>query len=513
MSQQDQSEFSLEIQEEQCRKLCEEKGFEILEVIQDNGASGDTLDREGLKRVLELANQKKYDRLVIWKLDRMSRRLRHTCEILEEVLDPNDIKLVSYNEPFLSTDTPFGMAIIQFMATFAELDRKQILHKTREGKIKSMEKNKWPGRMPYGYKKDARGGLVLKDGEVGMVRQIFNYYTKAGLNIIDIVNRLNKQLISGPGKGKWNRQSVHQILRRDLYTGETIIGKGKIKAPTKFRCPPIITKKRFDAVQLKKVENYNLATHNLKHDYIFRGIIYCGACEKSLFPGYRTNKKKKDVAFYKYRHRKPGEKKCEFCSSITELKLARAICNFFYYHMKNKKLDDLIKMFSNNNEIDKTQIKFDIKALEQEKLRMSDKMDRLAELYSEGLITKQKLNHRIGECKIKLDSLDTRVLEKKRLLLETDEAKEDRERIKRLAKLVKGVFKDKHLPRMSKEDILEQARILVCHSKFEVLYVHFNKKMLEIHLSEQHTKPVLQCLDCSESTVSDNFKSLALPIS
>ena len=71
---------SLENQEQKIRDYCKLKDFEILEIVQDAGISAKNLRRPGAQKVLEMAQEKMIDAVVVYKLDRM---FRSTVDALE----------------------------------------------------------------------------------------------------------------------------------------------------------------------------------------------------------------------------------------------------------------------------------------------------------------------------------------------------------------------------------------------------------------------------------------------
>src|SRR3954471_20116460 len=64
----------LEVQERAIRSFCESQEYELVEIVSDAGVSGAKRpdDREGFRRVLELAADKKFSILLVWKFDRLA---------------------------------------------------------------------------------------------------------------------------------------------------------------------------------------------------------------------------------------------------------------------------------------------------------------------------------------------------------------------------------------------------------------------------------------------------------
>ena len=77
--------FSLEVQTEKVRAMAVVQGVELLEVIVDRGESAKSLDRPGMARLLELVARKAIDRVIVAKLDRLTRSVKDLANLLETI--------------------------------------------------------------------------------------------------------------------------------------------------------------------------------------------------------------------------------------------------------------------------------------------------------------------------------------------------------------------------------------------------------------------------------------------
>lgn len=83
--------------------------------------SGATLERPGLERALAEARARRYDLLLVYRVDRIARSVRTLAQILEE-LDESGVSFRSATEPF-DTSTPGGRMFVQMLGVFAEFER------------------------------------------------------------------------------------------------------------------------------------------------------------------------------------------------------------------------------------------------------------------------------------------------------------------------------------------------------------------------------------------------------
>lgn len=119
---------------EQLKAYAQKQSWEIVDIVTDV-CSGEksAADRLGLKRVFADARQRKFDVLLFWSLDRLSREgSRTTLEYLTR-LDSCKVKWHSYTEEYISSLGVFADAIIALMACLAKQERIRISERTKAG--------------------------------------------------------------------------------------------------------------------------------------------------------------------------------------------------------------------------------------------------------------------------------------------------------------------------------------------------------------------------------------------
>lgn len=98
-------------------------------VYEDSGVSGAAMERPGLAKAL--ARIKSGDVLVVWKLDRLSRSLRHLIEIIDD-LGKAGAGFQCIDDD-INTTTPGGRLVFAMMGALAEFEREMIRSRTRAG--------------------------------------------------------------------------------------------------------------------------------------------------------------------------------------------------------------------------------------------------------------------------------------------------------------------------------------------------------------------------------------------
>ena len=157
--------------------------------IRDRNIEG----RPGVKELLQDAEYRKFDMVITWKINRLSRKLSDVLKIVE-IFDRNNITFKSYSEPF-ETSTPAGKMQFQMMALVGEFERGTIAQNVKMGMCARAREGKWNGGTVLGYdtvavegkqnKKKKETELKVNRDEANVVRLIFDMYLN-GLSLIHI---------------------------------------------------------------------------------------------------------------------------------------------------------------------------------------------------------------------------------------------------------------------------------------------------------------------------------------
>jgi len=129
-------------------------GGEIIEEYVDL-ASGSTSDRESFLKMLIDAEKRKFDLLIIWSLDRLSREgISNTLGYLER-LKRNGVALKSLQESWLDTrDEGLGQLLLAIFSWVAQQERRRIVERTKAGLERAKRQGKKLGR--HSGSKDSR---------------------------------------------------------------------------------------------------------------------------------------------------------------------------------------------------------------------------------------------------------------------------------------------------------------------------------------------------------------------
>lgn len=269
--------YSIEEQIDKLESYCKIKDWSVYKVYTDGGFSGSNTERPALERLIKDADKKKFDTVLVYKLDRLSRSQKDTLFLIEDVFIKNGIEFLSLQENF-DTSTPFGKAMIGLLSVFAQLEREQIKERMQLGKLGRAKAGKsmmW-AKTSYGYDYHKETGtMTINPVQSLAIKFIFESYL-SGRSITKLRDDLNEKY---PKEKPWNYRAVRVILDNPVYCGyNQYLGE-----LYKGNHEPIISKEDFDKTQeeLKirqrtALENFNPRPFQAK--YILSGIVQCGYC-------------------------------------------------------------------------------------------------------------------------------------------------------------------------------------------------------------------------------------------
>ncbi len=241
-------------------------------------ASGAKIHRPGLDAALTAARAGLFDVLLVYRVDRFTRRIRDLVTLLDD-LDEVGIVFRSATEP-IDTATPAGRMLVQMLGVFAEFERETIIDRVIGGMERQAAKGQWgTGACPYGYTRDPQGHLSIHEPEAAVVREIFRLYTRGRLGTRAVAATLNDRGSRSRSGRPWSHKTVGQTLLNRVYTGE--IRFREVTVPDAH--PAIIEATVFaQAQQILTERGENPAVKaGASSDYHLTGKIICPRCGRS----------------------------------------------------------------------------------------------------------------------------------------------------------------------------------------------------------------------------------------
>src|SRR5579884_742277 len=268
---------SLHTQRERLEAFCTaQEGWRIVDHQQDQ-ATGTKLERPGLQEALDLARTGAIDLLLVYRVDRLSRKVRQLAQLAEE-LDTLNVVLRSATEPF-DTGSAAGRMMLQMLAVFAEFEHATIVDRVTAGIERRAKQGRWTsGRVPFGYRRDDGKQLVPDERAAPIVRRVFDLYTRERLGTVLIARQLTSEHAPAPPRG-WQPAVVQLVLRNQAYLGR-VNWRGQALPGLHQPLVDEVTFARAQHLLRERGEDLSLRRGN-PNDYLLSGLVRCGRCKRA----------------------------------------------------------------------------------------------------------------------------------------------------------------------------------------------------------------------------------------
>jgi site-specific DNA recombinase len=268
---------SLHSQRERLQAFCNvQEGWRIVAHEEDR-STGTKLDRPGLQRALELARGRKIDLLLVYRVDRLSRKVRQLSQLAEE-LDRLGVVLRSATEPF-DTGSAAGRMMLQMLGVFAEFEHATIVDRVSAGIERRAKEGKWAtGRLPFGYRRNEHKQVVPDGRTAATVKRIFELYVSGRLGTAAIARELADEQAPAPPAG-WQPAVVQLVLQNEAYLG-CVLWRGESLPGLHEPLVDELTFRRAQRLLRERGEDMALRRSN-PADYLLSGLIRCGRCKRA----------------------------------------------------------------------------------------------------------------------------------------------------------------------------------------------------------------------------------------
>ena len=309
------------------RYVSEQENFFIVKEYVDDGWTGTNFDRPKFKEMIADIEAGIIDTVITKDLSRLGRERLGVGHYTEIYFPEHNVRYIALLDN-IDTYMDAGMNdMAPFKGVINDMYVRDISKKIRSSLIERKKAGNFLGvTAPYGYKKDPNNKfhLVINEKEAEVVKRVFRLYLE-GNGLTKIAQILTKDGIPVPGESRnigktrktalyssWKQTTIRRILDNRVYLGELVQfkrrkinykSKRRITVPEEERyiCrgthEAIIDEESFNAVQniLKKNKSFK----GTKHDYLFKGLLYCAECGARLNITY-SNYALKKYGEYRY---------------------------------------------------------------------------------------------------------------------------------------------------------------------------------------------------------------------
>ena len=408
----------------------------------DEGESGtlEPEDRPAFRALLEDASvpdEKPFDIVAVYKIDRFARRLKILLEIMDK-FNQEDFKLefISAHEN-IDTSTPFGRAMLGIIGVIAELELETIKERTRAGRLASAEKGGYMGIPPLGYVKsdDLEGKIVIQEEEAEIVKMIFDLFVNERMSKEAIASYLVDRKIQSPltyryehskedtkkqrtpsiyGPYQWHPSAVKTVLENEIYIGNQYYNRSKDgkKLPKEdwklyiHQFPlfsPTPDSLFFQAQKLLQGSgNRYYARKDKNRRYLLQGLLKCANCfdpvlhdEPYAWHGtpHMVKSTGKPAYYYECSSKHSGKKKARHVTckvvSLPAKNLEKYVLDYIFNLVDNPKIVFEYQQKLQSKKLNISLLEFRLKTIIALINTHESSKSRIVELYSDGRMSKE----------------------------------------------------------------------------------------------------------------------------
>ena len=268
------------------RRLALQKDWTVRHVFSDEGQSSETLDRPEFSGLIAAIEAGQIDYLIVYSIDRLSRRLVDFGRLLE-MFDTHDVELAVVTDPNYS-DTALGRLMTNIVAAASEFQ--QNLTRERMADMRAAYKRRGKrvaGRIPFGYRTEPVMKQLVIDPEQAIVVRDFFELAPKGFRPSDLAALANlSQWKNQNGEtGKWTARRILKLLKNRVYISEILNGTSTLPGEHEA----IVTVAVFDAVQRQLTSRRTRVAKrgerkgqgNPKYSNLL-GLLICGQCHRPM---------------------------------------------------------------------------------------------------------------------------------------------------------------------------------------------------------------------------------------
>ncbi|HWI63670.1 MAG TPA: recombinase family protein [Symbiobacteriaceae bacterium] len=284
-------------QREGCEYYVKSQGWIVNPALTfiDDGYSGASLDRPGIRQIRQLVQERQIDCVVVLKIDRLSRNIVDATQlVLDEWKDRCHLRCV--RQP-IDTTSETGRMFFSILATFADFERAQIAERTYQGRIRRVKEGKVATLVQFGLLPTGDPGTRMADPvRAPIVAEMFRKVREERAGVKDLLAWLQSEAIGAPAGEKWNLNTIRRILRNPIYAGRIVYGatshvkKAGRKTPYKQKraeptvvtetthVPVLVPPDVFDAVQAildERTEFHSKHRRASDAQHLLTGVATC----------------------------------------------------------------------------------------------------------------------------------------------------------------------------------------------------------------------------------------------
>jgi DNA invertase Pin-like site-specific DNA recombinase len=264
-------------QEEDCRKVAERLGWNVVAVFSDNDISAYSRKRRrGYEQLIAALRDGSVDSVLAWHTDRLHRRITE-LEPLIEVCQDRNVAVETFKAGPLDLSTPTGRMIARQQVVIAQYEVEHGRERILARKARDAAAGRWRGGpRPYGYEP---GGMIIREDEARHVRAAAEAIL-AGRSLRGLAREMNEAGVTTSRGTEWFPNTLKAMLLRPRNAG-LVEQRGEVTA--KALWPAILPEDTWRAVVGVLRDGGRKTNHSGRERRWLGGSLYvCGVCGNKM---------------------------------------------------------------------------------------------------------------------------------------------------------------------------------------------------------------------------------------
>lgn len=305
-----QRDESIDGQIRACRDYAKRENISVIEEYIDRAKTGRTDARPDYQRLLRDLPKKRFDVILVWKHDRISRD-RYDKALFRAKIKKHNISVISVTE--LIPDTPEGIILESVLDGMAEYYSANLAQNTLRGMRENALQARYNGgAVPIGYMIDENKRYQIDPQQAPIIKRIFRLYLD-GTTMQEITVTLRKEGIRHKGK-PIGKGTIENILSRPIYKGTYQFMDITIEGAI----PAIVDKKTYEEAQIRRAQRARGRKAMPDTPYLLTGKIQCGKCGSAIVGDSGTSQNGETHRYYCCNGRKKKATDCNLKSARKE---------------------------------------------------------------------------------------------------------------------------------------------------------------------------------------------------
>ena len=403
--------YSLDEQEKSCKELAQRIGYKVFGVYREEGVSGTSVNRPKFQEMLGKCSDDKGSTVKAVIVIHTDRFARNTLEhlMIKGILLKSNVKLISVLQPMLD-DSPEGNLLDIILAGMNEFYSKDLGRKTARALVQKAEEGWWPGFAPLGYvnktNPETKYKIVVIDEErCSYIKEAFRRFATGKYTTKSLNDELFQEGFRSRTGKKLHKSRMAAMLRNIFYVGKLKI-KDKIY---NGKHEPLTDMSTFLKVQEVLDLHNRMSNRSRKHHFLLSGFLICRECNSQLIGQKHIKKSGLIYDYYRcmgLKHdisncRQPFVKASAIEDAIVKL-LGNITLSPEYVAALKLALERICKTQNQSNYSE-------IKTLQNRKMAILRKMDKLEDLLLEEIMDKKRIVEKYSKLKDDLTGIENQI--------------------------------------------------------------------------------------------------------